>query len=223
VPKLRVCILNMSRTCLYQRFGKRLFDLLVAVPILIVISPLMLLIGLCSLLFLGRPVLFKQGRIGYRGKPFILSKFRTMHQIRDRFGRPLPDQARLSPYGRLLRVTSLDEFPTFWNVLKGEISIVGPRPLLPEYLPRYDALQRRRHEVKPGITGWAQVHGRNALSWERKFELDVWYVDHWSLWLDLKILWLTLLTVLCGEGISQQGHATMPEFLGSPPQSRRDE
>jgi lipopolysaccharide/colanic/teichoic acid biosynthesis glycosyltransferase len=205
----------MSRTSLYQRFGKRLFDLLVTVPLLILISPLMLLIGLCSLLFLGRPVLFKQGRIGYREKPFILYKFRSMREIRDRFGRPLPDEARLPPYGRLLRVTSLDEFPTFWNVLKGDMSLVGPRPLLPEYLPRYDVLQRRRHEVKPGITGWAQVNGRNALTWEQKFELDVWYVDNWSLWLDTKILWMTVLQVLRREGISQAGHATMPEFMGT--------
>jgi sugar transferase EpsL len=125
----------------------------------------------------------------------------------------------------LLRVTSLDEFPTFWNVLKGDMSLVGPRPLLPEYLPRYTAFQARRHEAKPGVTGWAQVHGRNALSWEKKFELDVWYVDHWSFWLDLKILWLTLLKVLRSEGISQQGHATMPEFMGSSTmlQASRDE
>jgi sugar transferase EpsL len=205
----------MLRISLYQRFGKRLFDLLVTVPTLILISPLMLLIGFCSLLFLGRPVLFKQRRIGYREKPFILSKVRTMRQICDRFGRPLPDEARLSPYGWLLRVTSLDEFPTFWGVLNGDMSLVGPRPLLPEYLPRYTAFQRRRHEVKPGITGWAQVNGRNSLTWEQKFELDVWYVDHWSLTLDVRILWMTVLQVLRREGISSAGHATMPEFVGS--------
>jgi lipopolysaccharide/colanic/teichoic acid biosynthesis glycosyltransferase len=213
---------NTSRTSIYQRFGKRLFDLLVTVPLLILISPLMLLIGLCSLLFLGRPVLFQQGRIGYREKPFILSKFRSMREIHDRSGRPLPDEARLVPYGRLLRFTSLDELPTFWNVLKGEMSLVGPRPLLPEYLQRYNAFQRRRHEIKPGITGWAQVNGRNGLTWEQKFELDVWYVDHGSLWLDAKVLWMTVLQVLRREGISQPGHATMPEFLGSPTQSRRE-
>lgn len=217
--------MNMSKTSIYQRSGKRMFDLLLTVPLLILLSPFMLLIGLCSLLFLGRPAFFTQGRIGYREKPFILYKFRSMREIRDRSGRPLPDEARLSSYGRLLRVTSLDEFPTFWNVLKGDMSLVGPRPLLPEYLPRYTAFQARRHEAKPGVTGWAQVHGRNALSWEKKFELDVWYVDHWSLWLDTRILWLTLLKVVCGEGISQQGHATMPEFMGSPTitQSSRDE
>jgi lipopolysaccharide/colanic/teichoic acid biosynthesis glycosyltransferase len=211
----------MLRTSLYQR-GKRLFDLLVTVPLLILISPLMLLIRLCSLFLLGRPVLFKQGRIGYREKPFMLSKFRSMREIRDRSGRPLPDEARLSPYGRFLRVTSLDEFPTFWNVLRGNMSLVGPRPLLPEYLPRYSEFQRRRHEVKPGLTGWAQVNGRNSLTWEQKFELDVWYVDHQSLWLDVKILWMTVLQVLRRDGISQAGHATMPEFLGSPTESRRD-
>lgn len=207
--------MKISSASVYQRLGKRLFDLLVTVPLLILISPLMLLIGLCSLLFLGRPVLFKQGRIGYREKPFILYKFRSMREIRDRPGRPLPDEARLSPYGRLLRVTSLDEFPTFWNVLKGDMSLVGPRPLLPEYLPRYTVRQRRRHEVKPGITGWAQVNGRNALTWERKFELDVWYVDHQSFWLDIKILCMTVWQVLRGRGVSQAGHATMPEFMGT--------
>jgi sugar transferase EpsL len=137
-----------------------------------------------------------------------------MAEIRDRSGRLLSDEARLVPYGRFLRVTSLDEFPTFWNVLKGDMSLVGPRPLLPEYLPRYNTEQHRRHEVKPGITGWAQVNGRNALTWEQKFELDVWYVDHQSFWLDVRILWLTLLKVLKHEGISQDGHATMPEFMG---------
>jgi lipopolysaccharide/colanic/teichoic acid biosynthesis glycosyltransferase len=213
----------MLRTSLYQRFGKRLFDLLVTVPLLILILPLMLLSGFCSLLLLGRPVLFKQGRIGYREEPFILYKFRSMREICDRSGRPLPDEARLSPYGRLLRVTSLDELPTLWNVLKGDMTLVGPRPLLPEYLPRYTAFQRRRHEVRPGITGWVQVNGRNSLAWEQKFELDVWYVDHRSLWLDAKVLWMTMLQVLRRDGISQPGHATMPEFLGSPTQSRRDE
>jgi lipopolysaccharide/colanic/teichoic acid biosynthesis glycosyltransferase len=138
-------------------------------------------------------------------------------------GQPLPDAQRLTRLGRFLRTTSLDELPTLWNVVKGEMSLVGPRPLLPEYLPRYSAQQRRRHEVKPGVTGWAQVNGRNAIGWEQKFELDVWYVDHWSVWLDIKILWMTVVKVVCGEGISQQGHATMPEFMGSPSQSRRDE
>ena len=205
----------MSSIPLYQRFGKRLFDLLVAISVLILISPLMLLLGLCSILILGWPMFFKQVRIGCLENPFVLRKLRSMAEIRDRSGRLLPDEARLEPYGRFLRATSLDEFPTFWNVLKGEMSLVGPRPLLPEYLARYNTQQRRRHEVKPGITGWAQVNGRNSLTWEQKFELDVWYVEHWSLGLDVKILWLTVRKVVSGEGISQQGHATMPEFLGS--------
>jgi len=205
----------MSTTSIYQQFGKRLLDLVVTASLLVLILPLMLLIGFCSLLLLGRPVLFKQERIGYLEKPFMLYKFRSMREIRDRSGRALPDEARLSPYGRLLRLTSLDEFPTFWNLLKGDMSLVGPRPLLPEYLPRYTAFQHRRHEAKPGITGWVQVNGRNRLTWEQKFDLDVWYVDHRSVWLDLKILWRTVLQVLLREGISHTGHATMPEFIES--------
>ena len=205
----------MSRITVYERFGKRVFDLALTVLLLIVISPLMLLVGLCSLWFLGYPVFFQQKRLGLRGKPFILYKFRSMAEKRDASGGLLPDSVRLTMYGRILRSTSLDEFPSFWNVLKGEMSLVGPRPLLPAYLPRYTARQGRRHDVKPGITGWAQINGRNSLTWEEKFELDVWYVDHRSLWLDVKILWLTLLKVLKRDGISQDGHATMSEFLGS--------
>lgn len=212
----------MLRTSLYQLFGKRLFDILASVSILILISPLLLLLGLCSILLHGWPVFFKQVRIGCLENPFKLCKLRSMAEIRDQAGRLLPDEARLVPYGRFLRATSLDEFPTLWNVLKGEMSLVGPRPLLPEYLPRYNAQQRRRHEVKPGITGWAQVNGRNAITWEEKFDLDVWYVGHWNFWLDFKILWLTLFKVLKRNGISQGGHATMPEFMGSPTKSRRD-
>jgi len=208
--------LNMSKgISLYHRFGKRLLDLLVTVPVLVLISPLLLLLGLCSMLFLGRPALFRQQRIGYREKPFVVCKLRSMTEARDRSGRMLSDEARLTIYGRFLRTTSIDELPTFWNVLKGEMSLVGPRPLLPEYLPRYSDLQRRRHLVEPGITGWAQINGRNTLTWEKKFDFDVWYVDHCSLWLDIKILWLTLLRVLRREGISRQGHATSPEFMGS--------
>jgi lipopolysaccharide/colanic/teichoic acid biosynthesis glycosyltransferase len=207
--------MNMSRTSLYERFGKRLFDLLAAVPLLILISPLMLLLGLCSRLFLGKSVLFRQERPGYHEKPFTIYKFRTMHDGVDSHGDLLPDARRLTRVGSLLRQTSLDELPEFWNVLKGDMSLVGPRPLLPEYLLRYTAFQRRRHEVKPGITGWVQVNGRNSLTWEEKFELDVWYVDHGSLWLDGKILWMTMLQVLRRDGISQAGHATMPEFMGT--------
>jgi sugar transferase EpsL len=214
--------MNLSRTSLYRRFGKRLFDLLATVPLLILVAPLMLLIGLCSRWFLGKPVSFRQARPGYREKLFTIYKFRTMQDEVDSHGDPWPDERRLTRFGSLLRRTSLDELPEFWNALRGDMSLVGPRPLLPEYLPRYTPFQRRRHEVKPGITGWAQVNGRNSLTWEQKFELDVWYVDHWSLWLDVRILWMTVLQVLRREGISQAGHTTMPEFMGSLAQSRRD-
>jgi sugar transferase EpsL len=205
----------MLRAPLYRRFGKRLFDLLVTVPVLILLSPLMLIIGLCSLLFMGKPLLFRQVRPGFREQLFTIYKFRTMHDFKDSQGRHLPDGQRLNWFGTLLRQTSLDELPEFWNVLRGDMSLVGPRPLLPEYVPRYTALQRRRHEIKPGLTGWTQVNGRNALTWEQKFELDLWYVDHKSLPLDLKILWLTLLSVLRRRGIHHGSHSTMPEFLGT--------
>jgi len=205
---------NIVRTSLYQRFGKRLFNLLATVPLLILLSPLMLIIGLCSLLFMGKPLLFRQVRPGFRERPFTIYKFRTMHDLKDSHGRLLPDEQRLNWFGTFLRRTSVDELPELFNVLRGDMSLVGPRPLLPEYLSRYNTFQRRRHDVKPGITGWAQVNGRNALTWEQKFELDVWYVDHKSLPLDLKILWLTLLSVLRREGIHHDSHATMPEFLG---------
>lgn len=194
---------------------KRLMDFVGAVFGLLILSPVMLIIALLIRVNMGSPVLFRQERPGLQGKPFVLYKFRTM---RDAFGdgdRPLPDELRLTPLGRLLRSTSLDELPELFNVLKGEMSLVGPRPLLMEYLERYTPEQARRHEVKPGITGWAQVNGRNALSWEEKFELDVWYVDNRSLWLDLKIILLTIWKVLKREGISASGHATMPEFKGS--------
>ncbi|MGA2596470.1 MAG: sugar transferase [Bryobacteraceae bacterium] len=181
---------------------------------LLAFSPLMLSLACLIRLRMGSPVLVRQIRIGYRGRQFRFLKFRTMTNARDSFGRLLPDERRLTPLGRFLRASSLDELPQMWNVLKGEMSLVGPRPLLPEYLPRYNARQRRRHDIKPGITGWAQVNGRNALTWERKFDLDVWYVDNWSLSLDVKILWMTLLKVIRREGISQHGHATMPEFMG---------
>jgi lipopolysaccharide/colanic/teichoic acid biosynthesis glycosyltransferase len=164
---------------------------------------------------LGKPVLFRQIRIGRGEKSFTLLKFRTMTEAYTSSGMLLPDEQRLSALGLLLRSSSLDELPQLWNVLKGDMSLVGPRPLLPEYVMRYNARQRRRHEVKPGITGWAQVNGRNTLTWEQKFDLDVWYVDHQSLKLDIKILWLTLLKTLKRDGISQDGHATMPEFMGS--------
>ncbi len=194
---------------------KRLFDLLLSFGLLLVLAlPLLLLWGLvrCKL---GSPVLFRQVRPGLHGRPFMMVKFRTMTDERGADGELLPDAQRLTSFGRFLRATSLDELPELWNVLRGEMSLVGPRPLLMEYLPLYSPEQARRHEVRPGITGWAQVNGRNALSWEERFKLDIWYVDHRSLWLDLRILWLTVRKVIVREGISAQGEATMPKFTGS--------
>jgi sugar transferase EpsL len=195
-----------------QAYLKRVFDIVVSAVALTVLAPVMGLIALLVWRTMGRPVLFRQARPGLHGKPFVMYKFRTMRDLRDAEGNLLPDEARLTPFGRWLRSTSLDELPELLNVLRGEMSLVGPRPLLMEYLERYTPEQARRHEVKPGITGWAQIHGRNNLSWEERLRLDVWYVDHWSLWLDLKILWRTLWMVLRREGISAQGHATMPRF-----------
>jgi sugar transferase EpsL len=195
-----------------QAYLKRVFDIVVSAVALTVLAPVMGLIALLVWRTMGRPVLFRQARPGLHGKPFVMYKFRTMRDLRDAEGNLLPDEARLTPFGRWLRTTSLDELPELVNVLRGEMSLVGPRPLLMEYLDRYTPEQARRHEVKPGITGWAQIHGRNNLSWDERFKLDVWYVDNWSLWLDVKILWRTLWMVLRREGISAQGHATMPRF-----------
>lgn len=195
-----------------QAHLKRVFDVVVSATALVVLAPVMGLIALLVWRTMGRPVLFRQARPGLHGKPFVMYKFRTMRDLRDAEGNLLPDEARLTPFGRWLRTTSLDELPELVNVLRGEMSLVGPRPLLMEYLDRYTPEQARRHEVKPGITGWAQIHGRNNLSWEERLRLDVWYVDNWSLWLDVKILWRTLWMVLRREGISAQGHATMPRF-----------
>jgi lipopolysaccharide/colanic/teichoic acid biosynthesis glycosyltransferase/glycosyltransferase involved in cell wall biosynthesis len=194
--------------------AKRAFDLLAAMAALIVLSPLLAAIVVVGRLSLGSPVLFRQRRPGSHGQLFTCLKFRTMTDARDANGQLLPDMQRLTPLGRFLRSTSLDELPELFNVIRGEMSLVGPRPLLPQYLNRYSSEQMRRHEVKPGITGWAQVNGRNALDWNRKFELDLWYVDHWSLWLDLKILARTAGQVVRCVGISRPGHATMPEFMG---------
>jgi lipopolysaccharide/colanic/teichoic acid biosynthesis glycosyltransferase len=194
---------------------KRTIDILVAAISLAVLSPLLLLLAILLRRSTRSTALFRQKRAGLKGQPFTLFKFRTMTDVRDRAGKSLADEQRLTTLGRSLRSTSLDELPQLWNVLRGDMSLVGPRPLLFEYLPRYTAFQRRRHEVRPGITGWVQVNGRNSLTWEQKFKLDVWYVDHGSPWLDAKILWLTLLQVLRRDGISAAGHATMPEFLGS--------
>lgn len=194
---------------------KRLIDLLVASLGLALLSPILLLTALLVRLRLGSPVLFKQQRPGLRGAPFYLYKFRTMTDTRDAGGNLLEDEARMTMLGNWLRKLSLDELPQLINVLKGELSVVGPRPLLMEYLPLYSAEQARRHDVKPGITGWAQVNGRNAISWDEKLRLDVWYVDHRSLALDVKILLMTIAKVFKGEGISQKGRATMERFKGN--------
>lgn len=191
---------------------KRFFDLTITAAALILLSPLLGFIAILVLATMGGPILFVQIRPGLHGTPFRLYKFRTMADLRDGSGRLLPDEVRLTGIGRLLRSTSLDELPELFNVLKGDMSIVGPRPLLMQYLDRYSPEQARRHEVKPGLTGWAQVNGRNAITWEEKFTLDVWYVDRQSLWLDLKIIAMTVFKVLKREGISAEGQATMPEF-----------
>ena len=191
---------------------KRLFDFLLSLAAMLLLSPVLLLLALLVGVKLGSPVFFTQTRPGLRGEPFQMFKFRTMKNSCDSNGKLLPDDVRLTNFGRFLRSTSLDELPELWNVLKGEMSLVGPRPLLMEYLPLYSPEQARRHEVKPGITGWAQVNGRNAISWEDKFQLDVWYVDHQSLLLDLKILFLTIKLVFQRHGISAAGEVTMPRF-----------
>jgi len=194
---------------------KSILDRSLAAVGILILSPIILALACVIRVRLGKPVLFRQTRIGHGEKPFKFLKFRTMTDARDASGILLPDMQRLTALGRFLRSSSLDELPQLWNVLIGDMSLVGPRPLLPEYLPRYSSQQRRRHEVKPGITGLAQINGRNALAWEQRFNLDVWYADHCTLSLDIKILWQTLLKVIRREGITQDGHATMPEFLGS--------
>jgi len=194
---------------------KRIFDLVLTSLGLLLAAPLMILLALLLYLLHGPPVLFRQARPGRHGEIFTLYKFRTMRSEFDRRGRLLPDSQRLTAFGRLLRATSLDELPELFNILRGEMSLVGPRPLLVDYLPRYNAWQARRHEVLPGVTGWAQINGRNALTWDEKFRLDVWYVDNWSFWLDLKILLMTPWKVLRREGINAPGQATMEEFKGS--------
>lgn len=200
---------------MYKAF-KCSVDLLVAAMGLLVLSPLLVLVAIAVRLNMGAPVLFRQVRPGYKGRPFTLLKFRTMTDGRDASGRVLPDGARLTALGRWLRRSSLDELPELWNVLQGEMSLVGPRPLLMQYLDRYTPEQARRHEVQPGITGWAQIKGRNALTWEEKFKLDLWYVEHCNFTLDARILACTFWQTLKGAGISRNGHATMPEFHGSP-------
>ncbi len=196
--------------------SKRWFDILASSLGLLLLAPVIVIIAWQIRRKLGSPVLFRQVRPGLHGKPFEMIKFRTMRDAVDANGNPLPDSERMTPFGSFLRASSLDELPELWNVLKGDMSLVGPRPLLMEYLPLYSPEQYRRHEVRPGVSGWAQVNGRNALSWEDKFKLDVWYVDNRSFWLDLKIIFLTLKKVVVREGISAEGEATMSKFTGKP-------
>lgn len=196
---------------------KRLFDILVSLTLLILLGLPMLLLALITRLALGSPVLFVQQRPGLHGQPFRILKFRTMRDATDAAGNPLPDEQRMTRYGSFLRRTSLDELPELLNVLRGDMSLVGPRPLLMEYLPLYSEYQARRHEVRPGITGYSQVNGRNAVDWDTRFEMDVWYVDQRSFWLDLKILVQTAFTVVGGAGVRQEGHVTMEPFTGSKP------
>ncbi|GHZ93445.1 putative UDP-galactose phosphate transferase [Vibrio cholerae] len=193
---------------------KRFFDVLVSLTAFIVLSPIIALVAWKIRKNLGSPVLFRQTRPGLNGQPFEMIKFRTMKDAVDANGNPLPDSERMTPFGDKLRNSSLDELPELWNVLKGEMSLVGPRPLLMQYLPLYSKEQARRHEVRPGVTGWAQINGRNAISWEEKFKLDVWYVDNHSFWLDLRILLLTVKKVFVKEGISADGHVTIAPFTG---------
>ena len=193
---------------------KRLFDIIATSATILILSPVIITAALIVRLKMGVPVFFKQKRPGLHGKPFIIYKFRTMTDKKDPDGEVLPDEMRLTPLGKILRRFSIDELPQLFNVIRGDLSLVGPRPLLMEYLPLYTPESARRHDVKPGITGWAQVNGRNALSWDERFRLDVWYVDNRSFMLDLKILWLTFIKVFRKEGINQNGHATMEKFKG---------
>lgn len=201
---------------MYMRYMrlKQIIDYGAALIGLLLLSPVLIGIAVIIRIIMGKPVLFRQTRPGRDGKPFTMLKFRSMKDIRDDHGALLPDSERLTKFGDFLRSTSLDELPELINVIKGDMSLVGPRPLLMEYLDRYSSEQVRRHEVRPGITGWAQVNGRNTLSWTKRFEHDVWYVDNWSMWLDIKIIWLTIVKVLAREGISAQDHVTMPPFTG---------
>ena len=198
---------------MYQKFFKRVFDVVTSIILLVALSPIFLITALMVRIKLGSPILFRQERPGRHEQTFVLLKFRTMLALNP--DSPLPDADRLTPFGKRLRSTSLDELPELWNVLRGQMSLVGPRPLLVEYLPLYSLQQARRHELRPGLSGWAQVNGRNALSWDEKFEMDVWYVEHCSFALDLKILWKTITAVFTRSGIAADGEATMPPFLGS--------
>ena len=199
-----------------NRIAKRILDVTVVIFAAPVVLPTLVLVASLVFMLIGRPVFFIQERPGLRGRPFGMWKFRTMSNARDGDGNLLPDERRLTQFGRMLRATSLDELPELWNVLKGDMSLVGPRPLLMEYLDLYSPEQARRHDVRPGITGWAQVNGRNAISWEDKFRLDVWYVDNSNVWLDIRILFMTIRKVLQRDGISAEGQATMSRFEGTP-------
>ena len=205
----------MHQAGVYEKYIKRGLDLLLSGGALLLLWPVLLVLGVLVRAKLGSPAIFCQERPGKNGKVFRLYKLRTMTEERDENGELLSDEERLTPFGRKLRALSLDELPELWNIFRGDMSIVGPRPLLVQYLPRYNAHQARRHEVTPGLTGWAQVNGRNLVTWEDKFDMDVWYVDHISFALDVKILWMTVKAVLRREGISAEGSATMEEFLGS--------
>lgn len=200
----------MATRAVYPR--RRTFDVVIPLVVGVLGAPFIVLLGLTIRVKLGRPILFRQSRAGLHGVPFVLVKFRTMIDARDEWGRRLPDEERLTSFGRWLRSTSLDELPEFWNVLSGDMAMVGPRPLPVSYLPRYTKEEARRHEVRPGVTGWAQVHGRNSTTWEERLAMDVWYVDHRSLWLDIRILAATVRTVLQREGVSADDHVTMYEL-----------
>lgn len=207
--------MRASSTSVRLQYPKRIFDLFLALLMFILMSPLLLVLALAIRVLMGSPVVFRQKRPGLSGRPFTIFKFRTMTDARDSQGTLLPDSERLTPLGRFLRSTSLDELPEIFNVIRGDMSLVGPRPLRMEYLKLYTPEQARRHDVRPGITGWAQINGRNELTWEERFELDTWYVDNVSFWLDVKILLLTIPSVVSRRGISAKGHATMYKFAGS--------
>lgn len=199
----------------YKKYGKRIFDLIVALISIVIFSPLMIIVSVLIALFMRTPVIFSQKRAGLNGSHFHIYKFRSMTDLYDDKGKLKDDDQRITLLGKYIRKASLDELPGLFNVLKNDMSLVGPRPLLIRYLERYSPEQARRHRVKPGLTGWAQVNGRNAISWDEKFKLDIWYVDNYSFWLDLKIIFLTFLRVFRGDGISSEGHSTMPEFKGN--------
>lgn len=200
---------------MYQKYIKRVLDIMVSLTALIVLSPVLIIVAVLVHIKLGSPVIFHQDRPGYHEKVFRLCKFRTMTDTRDENGELLPDEVRLTAFGKALRATSLDELPELWNILKGDMSLIGPRPLLVKYLPLYNAFQKHRHDVKPGLTGWAQVNGRNAITWEQRFEYDVYYVKHLSFWMDLKIMFLTVAVVFRHSGISSANDATMEAFTGT--------